>query len=60
MTRRVHLEPHENVQAPPGNWGACRRCHQFGELGQGLCVNCWDKRAERSAATGIRAPVRRR
>jgi len=36
------------VRLPDETYGECKkvRCHNVGELGNGICQECWDKGAE--------------
>ena len=32
------------TKLPAETIGACQRCHQINLLGDGYCMNCWDKK----------------
>jgi len=38
-----HRESVYNEPMPNATEGRCKKCRKFGELGDGYCIDCWDR-----------------
>ena len=63
LIRNHRFEPQvEPVNLPKETYGECKKpkCQNVGELGNGICQECWDKGAEgnsRMSKTNVEVPI---
>lgn len=56
--RKLRLEPNAGLpifegSLPKESYGYCHKCYKEAELGNGLCVKCWDSKGQKKVSANF-------